>query len=92
MKTRKRLKRFRSSSNLLDMMLDPKGPPRLVGSTGDLYNGTIEARTDHEAIDRLETSEEIAGPTSREIVQQESNYFKSAQWYSTHSPHFYSIC
>ncbi|MCJ1378587.1 hypothetical protein MMC17_001686 [Xylographa soralifera] len=61
-------------------MRDPKGPPRLVGSTNDLYNGTIEVKRNHETVNSLKTSEEIASPKNLENTPQESNYFKSAQW------------
>ncbi|MCJ1390713.1 hypothetical protein MMC18_003574, partial [Xylographa bjoerkii] len=60
-------------------MSNLKRPPRLLGSTGDLYNGTINAKDDQETVKFVKKAGETASST-KVGAHQESNYFKSAQW------------
>ena len=54
--------------------------PQLVGSTGDLYQGSIAETATKEAALLSENPESTLNPTKRSQTQNECNYFKSAQW------------
>lgn len=54
--------------------------PQLVGATGDLYQGSIASTTIKEAALLSENSESSSNPSKRSQLQNECNYFKSAQW------------
>lgn len=54
--------------------------PRLVGTTADLYQGSITETALKEATLLSENPEAGLSPTKRSGTQNECNYFKSAQW------------
>jgi len=55
--------------------------PRLVGTSGDLYSRTITATPGAELLDSAQSPEIYQTPKETTFTDDESNYFKSAQWY-----------
>lgn len=57
-----------------------EGGPRLVGTTGNLYSRTIAAMPGTELLDSTQSARTNETPRVTSHVDEESNYFKSAQW------------
>ena len=57
------------------------GNPRLLGSTADLYDGSIADTKAKELANAAQTSESHSVSAKQNEAEQEANYFKSAQWY-----------
>ena len=55
--------------------------PRLVGSTLDLYDGSIADTKTRDFRSSTKNSENHSSSTKYDEAEQEANYFKSAQWY-----------
>ena len=63
--------------------------PRLVGTTGNLYSRTIAASEGAELLAQNKQANER--PKEISLGNDESNYFKSAQWYFAYSLRFGSL-